>query len=224
MRILIVDDDELLCESLKDALESENHIIDLAHDGEKGSFLARTNSYSLVILDNMMPKKTGSRVCQEIRNSGKSTPILMLSIQNAIQSKVAVLDNGADDYLSKPFSYDELRARVKALLRRPVAIEPNIWTVGDLTLDIDRQRVTRGSKLIYLTRKEFSLLEYLMKNKSRIVSRAMITENVWGEELNPFSNTIETHMLNLRKKVDGSHKEKLIRNMPGRGYTIDDVN
>ncbi len=222
MRILIIDDDELLCESLQSTLETEGYAVDVAHDGEKGSFLARTNEYALIILDNMMPKKTGTRVCQEIRSAEKHTPILMLSMQDTIPSKVANLDNGADDYLAKPFSYDELRARIKALMRRPREIEPTVLSIDNITLDIDKQRVYCEYKDVYLTKKEFSLLHYLMRNRGRVLSRSMIMEHVWHADADPFSNTIEAHILTLRKKLkENNRKNKLIHNIPGRGYVID---
>lgn len=221
MRILIIDDDELLCESLQTSLKSDNYIVDTATDSEKGSFLARTNDYDLVVLDNMMPRKSGLKVCQEIRAAGKTMPIIMLSSQTSVSPKIAVLDHGADDYLNKPFSYGELRARIRALLRRPKEIEPQIMTIDNLTIDSNKQKVSRGTKDIYLTRKEFALLEYLMRNKGNVVSRAMILEHVWSIDADPFSNTIEAHILNLRKKIEAGKKRKLIHNIPGRGYKLD---
>lgn len=225
MRVLIVDDDELLCNTLKKSLEADSYSVDICHDGERGSFAARTNDYDIILLDNMMPRKTGARVCQEIRDAGKMTPIIMLSIQSAIASKVASLERGVDDYLAKPFSYDELRARIKAVLRRPQKIKETVLTISDLTIDCNKQKTTRGLKDIYLTRKEFALLEFLMRNKGNVVARGMIMEHVWNSEADPFSNTIEAHIMNLRKKIDGKRKEKdrLIHNVPGRGYKVEMV-
>lgn len=220
MRILIIDDDELLCETLRVSLQSENYTVDIAYDGDAGSFMARTNDYDLIIVDGILPKRSGLKVCEEIRGAGKTVPILMLSIQNAIPNKVAVFDRGADDYLTKPFSYEELRARIKALLRRQKPMSIPIITVDDLTIDSNKQRVWKAGKEAHLTKKEFSLLEYLMKNAYNVVSRGMIMEHVWNAEADPFSNTIESHILNLRKKVD-TGKTKLIHNVPGRGYKID---
>lgn len=223
MRILIVDDDELLCETLRKSLEADSYSVDICHDGERGSFAARTNDYDIILLDNMMPRKTGARVCQEIRDAGKTTPIIMLSIQSAIASKVASLERGVDDYLAKPFSYDELRARIKAVLRRPRPIKEIVLQMDNLTLDCNKQKVTRGEKEIYLTRKEFSLLEFLLRNKGNVVSRGTIMDHVWNADTDPFSNTIETHITNLRRKIDFRQKRKLIHNIPGRGYKVEIV-
>ncbi|MCC2630776.1 MAG: DNA-binding response regulator [Candidatus Paceibacter sp.] len=221
MRILIVDDDDDIRESLKVALEAETYSIDSASDGEKGSYLARTNEYDLVVLDYMMPKKDGKTVCMEIRQAGKSMPIIMLTVRSTTEAKVELLNTGADDYLTKPFSFQELRARIQALLRRPRQLETTTFELEDLTVDTLRHRVSRQNKEIYLTRKEFGLLEYLLRHQGIVVSRGMIMEHVWDSEGDPFSNTIEAHILNLRKKIDHDFKKKLLYTVPGRGYTID---
>ncbi|HSE56601.1 MAG TPA: response regulator transcription factor [Candidatus Paceibacterota bacterium] len=220
MRLLIVEDDEDIRELLRASFETECFVVDTASDGDRGSYLARTNQYSAIILDNILPGKNGSRICQELRMLGKTTPILILSVQDEIPQKVHLLHSGADDYVTKPFSFQELLARVRALLRRPAAIEESIFTIEDLVIDCNRQKVMRGAKSIYLTRKEFMLLEYLMKNKSNVLSRGMIMEQVWGADSDPFSNTIEAHILNLRKKINTGKKRKLITTIPGRGYKI----
>ena len=224
MRILIVEDEKEIRNFLKKSLESECFVVDTAEDGERGSYLARTNDYDLITLDNIMPKKSGVEVCREIRKDGKNAPILILSVKSETTTKVDLLNAGADDYLTKPFSLDELIARIKALLRRPQEVENELLKIDDLTIDTAKQIVKRGNKEIYLTRKEFTLLKYLLKNKSFVLSRNMIMEHVWDMSADPFSNTIESHILSLRKKIDHGHKTKLIQTIPGRGYKIDLVN
>ncbi|MFZ5365161.1 MAG: response regulator transcription factor [Patescibacteria group bacterium] len=221
MRILVVEDEKDIREFLKAGLESECFIVDTAEDGEKGSFLARTNDYDLVILDLIMPNKSGQEVCRDIREAGKNFPILVLSVQTEIPTKVELFNMGADDYLTKPYSIEELLARIRALLRRPRVIENEVLEFEDLTVDPKKHLVKRGQKEIYLTRKEFMLLEYLLKNKQQVLSRAMIMEHVWDVDADPFSNTIESHILSLRKKIDVKSKPKLIHTIPGRGYKLD---
>ncbi len=220
MKILVVEDDESVRTALKRAFEAECFAVDMAADGEKGSFLARTNEYDLVILDYILPKKNGREVCEEIRKAEKFVPILLLSVQSEVSDKVAALNLGADDYLTKPFAFDELLARVRALLRRPKALQQDVMTFGDLSLDIRGQKVKRGKEDIYLTRKEFMLLEYLLRNQGNVVSRTMLIDHVWDSSLDPFSNTIESHILSLRKKIEKKRK-KIIQTVPGRGYKID---
>ncbi len=221
MRILVVEDEKEIREFLKPSLEEEGFSVDTAEDGEKGLFLALTNDYDLLILDNMLPKKEGREVCKEIRKEGKKVPIIMLSVQSEVVTKVDLLNSGADDYLTKPFSFEELLARVKAILRRPNKIEEEVLKVDDLVLDTSTQIVKRGKRSIYLTRKEFALLEHLMKNISKVLSRGIIMEHVWDMNADPFSNTIESHILNIRKKIREKGKSNLIFTIPGRGYKID---
>ncbi|MEK7607624.1 MAG: response regulator transcription factor [Patescibacteria group bacterium] len=220
MRILVVDDDKDIRGYLKANLEAECFAVDTAGDGEEGSYLGKNKSYDAIVLDNNMPRKSGIRVCADLRSAGNTTPIIMLSVDSDSEHKAELLDTGADDYLTKPFLYKELRSRIRALLRRPRKTVPSILQVDDLVLDSSRQFVKRGKKKIYLTRKEFSLLEHLMRNEGMIVSRASILEHVWDAEISVFSNTIEAHILNIRKKVDERPKKKLIYTMPGRGYQI----
>jgi DNA-binding response OmpR family regulator len=220
MKILLIEDDPDIADFLKVALLSESFVVDVVHDGERGSYVARTNEYDLLILDNILPKKDGFQICQEIRKEGITKPIIMLSVKTETPLKVGLLNMGADDYLTKPFVFEELLARIRALLRRPQAMKPTILRVEDLTLDPVTQRVTKGNREKYLTRKEFTLLEYLMQNKGKVLSRGMILEHVWNRESDPFSNTIEAHVLNVRKKID-TGRIKLIRTLPGRGYKIE---
>ncbi len=223
MRILIVDDDKAIADTLKTNFESECYAADAVYDGEAGSYWARVNDYDLVILDNIMPKKNGLKVCQEIRNSGKTTPIIMLSVKSEVAAKINLFSAGADDYMTKPFSFAELLSRVKAVSRRPAQLKiSSVLKIDNLILDIDKHKVSRAGKEIHLTRKEFMLLQYLMENKGRALSRALIMEHVWDNELDPFSNTVETHILNLRKKIDSGKNRKLIFTISGRGYKMEE--
>jgi DNA-binding response OmpR family regulator len=207
MRILIVEDEEGIASFLKAGLESEYFAVDVAEDGERGSYLARTNEYDIIILDNMLPKKEGAEVCDDIRKSGKTTPIIMLSARSELGIKVELLNKGADDYLTKPFSLEELIARIRALLRRPTTLSSEILQVDDLIMDTKKHVTTREGKEIYLTKKEFMLLELLMKHKGSVVSRGSIMEHVWDMNVDPFSNTIESHILNIRKKIFSKGKK-----------------
>jgi DNA-binding response OmpR family regulator len=221
MRILVVEDEKDIRDFLKKSLESECYAVDTASDGAEGSYMARTNDYDLIILDNNMPRKIGMEVCEEIRRD-KNTPILILSVKSETTSKVDLLNSGADDYLTKPFALDELMARVKALLRRPKTIQRDIVQIDDMIVDFSKQTVVRGGEDIYLTRKEFNLLKYLLNNRGIALSRSMIMEHVWDMSADPFSNTIESHILSLRKKINGNGLKKLIHTVPGRGYVMDD--
>lgn len=221
MRILLVEDSKEIINFLKPSLEAEHFAVDVAEDGEKGSFLGRTNDYDLIILDIILPKKSGLEVCREIREKGKTAPIIVLSVKSETVTKVELLNAGADDYLIKPFSLEELLARIRALLRRPKQIKGDILEIDDLILDTKRCSVKRGKKEIHLTRKEFMLLEYLLRNMGIVLSRGMIMEHVWDMNVDPFSNTIESHILSLRRKMDFPGKKKLIHTVSGRGYKLD---
>lgn len=220
MRILVVDDEKDLAAFLKSGLEHEGYAVDVAFDGECGQFLATTNDYDLMILDIVLPKKSGKEVCRAIRADGKSYPIIALTVKSEIDSKVDLFRLGVDDYMTKPFSFEELSVRIKAILRRPQRIEDCEYRIGDLVINSDRNIVIRDGKEITLTRKEFSLLEYLAMNKDRVVSRSVLMEHVWDVNANQFSNTVETHMRNLRSKVDRSYGKKLIHTVSGRGYKL----
>jgi len=222
MKILIIEDDKNLLKTLKHILVEACFAVDVAEDGERGSFLARTNEYDLIILDSVLPKKNGEQVCMDIRKEKNDVPIIILSVRTETEEKIKLLNMGADDYITKPFSLDELMARIRAILRRPKKEDCEILTVGNLTLNKDSNVVKMGEKEIYLTRKEFILLGYMMENKGKVLSRGMIMEHAWDINADPFSNTIETHILNLRRKIeDGSNKGKgCIHTIPGRGYKI----
>lgn len=220
MRLLIVEDENKIFEFLKLSLEAEHFAVDVAEDGERGAHLAAINEYDCVILDNALPKKQGIEVVRDMRENGNTVPVLILSVKNDTVKKVDLLNAGADDYLTKPFALDELLARVRALLRRPAAIENEVLQIDDLVLDAKRGIVKRGTKDIYLTRKEFMLLQYLMQHEGTLLSRGMILEHVWDMSVDIFSNTIESHILSLRKKIGDRGTEKLIQTVPGRGYRM----
>lgn len=221
MRILVIEDDPDLQKTLVSYLRSACFAVDSALSGARGLYLALTNDYDVIILDYGLPEKNGLEVCEEIRRSGKTVPILILSIQSEIITKVELLNHGADDYLTKPFSFDELLARLQALLRRPALIETLNLQVGDINIDVSRQIVTVNSQEVYLTRKEFCLLEYMARNCGKVVSRGMIMEHVWDMEGDLFSNTIEAHIRNLRRKLSASRYTNLIVTVPGRGYRLE---
>ncbi len=225
MRILIIEDDKDTLQYIKTRLEERCFAVDTAETGEGGLRLAKANDYDLILLDHGLPGKDGMEVCREIRTqpelSRKGTPIIMISVTNEVDYKVAALDHGADDYVTKPFFFDELYARIQAVLRRPPVKETGRFELDDLSLDVASQKVVRGEKSVYLTKKEFALLEYLLRNKGHVVSRGAITEHAWDMNIDSLSNTIEMHILNLRKKLELPKKKKLIYSVPGRGYKID---
>ncbi len=220
MRILVIEDDAHIRDIVAQHLRDISFAVDTTDDGEEGSTLGRLNDYDIIITDYMLPKKDARQIIQEIRSHKKTTPILVLTVRSETSDKVELLDAGADDYLTKPFSLNELEARVRALLRRPKALSADTITLADLVINTRRQEVTCGKKSIYLTRKEFSLLEYLARNQGSVLSRGMIMEHVWDQDSDPFSNTIEAHILNLRKKL-GRGYQKMIHTVPGRGYKLD---
>ncbi len=221
MRILVVEDDRDILELLKIRLKSEGFSVDIESDGNKGSYLARTNNYDAIILDYILPYKTGAKICQEMRERKQNTPVLMMSVQSEVPTRIELLNIGADDFIVKPFSFEELLARLRALLRRPNQIQNEIMSIDDLTIDTTRCHAERGGKDIKLTRKEFGLLEYLLRNRGAVMSRGAIMEHVWDIHGDLFSNTIETHILNLRKKIDQPGANKIIHTVSGRGYKID---
>lgn len=220
MRILIIEDDAEIREFLKITLEKESFAIDTAPDGKQGSYMARINEYDLIILDNILPHKTGIEVCIDIRKIGKVTPILILSVKSSSDEKALLLNAGADDYMTKPYSHIELLARIKALARRPSNFKNTKITTRNLTLDSSTYEVRVFGKEVYLTTKEFSLLELLLKNQGKVVSRGTMIEHLWDINGNPLSKTIEAHIVNLRKKIENKNY-KIIINVPGRGYKIE---
>lgn len=219
MNLLIVEDDKETVSFLKPSLKAEGFVVDVAEDGDAGSYKAQLNNYDLIILDIGLPKKDGRQVCSEIRAAGKTMPILMLSIKGEIETKVDLLTIGADDYVTKPFAYSELAARVKVLMRRPLRSDDEILRVGDVELNLPRRSVHRAGKPVHLAPKEFFLLEYLLRNRGRVMTRQAILEHVWDMNADLFTNTVETHVVNIRRKL--KKDKNFIRTVSGTGYVID---
>ncbi len=222
MHILVVEDDQRLGRLLQRVLTEERHAADLAHSGERGLDLALSAGYDLVILDLMLPDLDGIEVCRRMRAEGIGTPVLMLTARGTVEDRVAGLNAGADDYLVKPFAMAELLARVGALLRRRdrSADAPTVLEVGGLTLDLLRREVRRGGREIELTPKEFALLEYLMRNPGRALSRTQIIDHVWRYDLDAVSNVVDIYIHYLRDKVDRGFDRPLIKTVRGVGYRI----
>jgi DNA-binding response OmpR family regulator len=220
MRALIIEDDPYIAEALKQALLDERLVVETASDGDTGAFFAKTNDYDIILLDTMLPKRGGADVCRDIRKNGKTSPILSISAKADNATKVDLLNAGVDDYLAKPFVMNEVIARVHALLRRPKTWAGDLLMFDDITLNTREQVACRGGCELSLTRKEFMLLEYFMRNIGTVLSRAMLIEHVWDMELDPFSNTIEVHIMSLRKKLSAYNKQKVIQTVMGRGYKL----
>lgn len=221
MRILLVEDEKGVANFIKKGLEEEYYSIDHSTDAEGGLLFLEANKYDLIILDVMMPGMNGFELCKTIRQKKIQTPILMLTARDSVQDKVRGLDSGADDYLTKPFSFEEFLARVRALLRRK---EDNLteFTHGLLKIDAVSHRVFAGEKEILLRPKEFSILMYLVQNKGRVLSRTQILENIWGYDFNPNTNIVDVHIKALREKLKQYSLHELIRSVRGVGYMIAD--
>jgi two-component system copper resistance phosphate regulon response regulator CusR len=222
MKILIAEDDGKVAAFLKKGLKEEHYVVEVCPDGEDALFQAQVNEYDLIILDVMLPKKNGFTVCNEIRKGGTLTPILMLTARDQLEDKVRGLQEGADDYLTKPFAFEELLARIKALLRRTQDYKTKLLAVGDLEMDPVSRKVTRADKSINLTGKEYALLEYLMRNKGRIITQSMIIEHVWDINYDGLSNVVNVYINHLREKVDKGFAQKYIHTIRGVGYKIDE--
>ena len=221
MRILIIEDQKQILDFVKKGLQAEGFAVDGAESGEKGSFLARTNDYDLAVLDIRLPEKNGVEICRELRERGKTFPVIMLTVVGDTKSKVEALNAGADDYLTKPFSFEELLARIRALLRRGKEIVGDKIELDDLVLDSVAHTVSRAGKAVELTRKEFTLLEYFMRNPGVVLTRGMILEHVWDMDIDPFTNTVDVHVRALRKKLDGRKNHKFIQTVHGYGYKFE---
>jgi heavy metal response regulator len=220
VKILIVEDEKKVADFVRKGLQEEGYVVDAVHDGEEGLRLASENVYDLVILDIYLPKLDGLAVLTKLRQEKVNTPVLLLTVRATIEDKVLGLDSGADDYLTKPFIFKELLARVRALLRRRMDQNSPVLTVHDLSLDPVRRTVTRGDRKIELTMKEFSLLEYLMRNAGRVLTRTMIIDHVWNYDFDSETNVVDVYVNYLRKKVDAGHDVKLIHTIRGVGYTM----
>lgn len=224
MRLLVVDDEQTLVEQLQAAFERERYLVETALDGEEALDKLANGPVDLIILDIMLPKLDGLSVLRAIRQDGLTTPVLMLTAKGDIDDKIAGLDLGADDYLAKPFSLAELMARVRALLRRGGDQKDTLLKAGGLVLDTKTREVSRNGTAVELTAREFSILEFLLYNKNRAISRFSLAEHVWGDAFDPFSmsNFMDVHMKNLRKKIDRPGQASLIRTIRGVGYIVQD--
>ncbi|MGI1691472.1 heavy metal response regulator transcription factor [Thermoanaerobacter uzonensis] len=220
MRILIVDDEENLVNALYKALKEEGYSVDIAQDGLEGLEYAKMNVYDVIILDIMLPGMDGIKILENLRNEGINTPILMLTAKDATEDKVKGLDTGADDYMTKPFELCELMARIRALLRREAPTKSPILKLADLELNTLTRQVKRGDKEITLTSKEFALLEYMMRNAGRVLTRTQIADHIWDYEFDGFSNIIDVYIRYLRKKIDDDFENKLIHTIRGSGYCL----
>lgn len=220
MRILLIEDERKLSTVIKKGLAEEGFAVDLAFDGEEGQYLAENESYDLIILDLMLPKKDGLIVCRDLRQKEIKTPILMLTAKSEMEDKILGLDMGADDYLTKPFAFIELRSRIYALIRRSKNSINPILKIDNLTLDSLKHQVTRSGKKIVLTPKEFSILEFLLLHKDTVVSRTMITEHIWDYNFDSLTNIVDVFIASLRKKIDQEAKVKLIHTIHGLGYKV----
>jgi heavy metal response regulator len=220
MKILLVEDEKKVASFIKRGLEEEHFTVDVAYDGESGEFMALTSEYDLIILDILLPKKNGFEVLKSLRANGIQTPILILTAKGSIDDKVEGLNSGADDYLTKPFAFAELIARIRSLLRRTSSEKSNIIKVADLEFDTVKHIAKRGEKIIELTAREYSLLEYFMRNKGRVLTRTMIAEHIWDYHFDTGSNIIDVYVRRLREKIDEGFPKKLIHTIRGVGYII----
>lgn len=222
MRILLVEDEIRLSHFIKKGLVEHGFAVDQAHDGEEGLYLAKEEVYDLIILDIMLPKMSGIELCKKLREIKKDTPVLMLTAKSEVEDKIEGLDNGADDYLTKPFVFAELRSRINALLRRSYHQISSILTLADLVVDPTKHTVTRAGESIKLTPKEFAILELLLRRKYEVVTRTQVIEHVWDYNFDSLSNVVDVFMGTLRKKVDKGYKIPLIHTLHGVGYMATD--
>ena len=220
MKVLVIEDDPTVGPFVKRGLEQQRWSVDLVADGIEGERLARTQPYDVVVLDMRLPGKQGLDILRDLRSWGFERPVLVLTAQDAVDAKVTTLRAGADDYVTKPFAFEELLARVEALARRPRAMATPVLTIGPLTLDLDARELRRSGKLIELTPKEFLVLEYLMRHAGRVMSRTLITEYAWGYHFDPGTNIVDVVINHLRKKIDAKAEKKLITTVRGVGYVI----
>ncbi len=220
MRILIIEDERKLSNIVRKGLIEEDFAVDQAFDGEEGQYLAESESYDLIILDVMLPKINGLDICRSLRSKKITTPILMLTAKTTVEDKVTGLNVGADDYLTKPFAFTELKARLQALLRRSHNQTQTTLQVEDLEVDPVKHTAKRGNKTIFLTPKEFSILEFLLRHQNEVVTRTQITEHVWDYNFDALSNVVDVFVATLRKKVDAGFKSKIIQTIHGVGYKI----
>lgn len=219
MRVLVVEDDQEIAAALRTGLEDVGYDVHIVRDGERAIRLLSRAKFSIVLLDLMLPGADGFKVCQRMRESGDTTPVLMLTARDALKDRVTGLDTGADDYLAKPFEFEELLARIRALLRRELAAKSAIVQVDDLVVDTAQRRVERAGQHIHLTPREYDLLAALVMRSSRVLTREVIQQIVWNAD-DTSSNTVDAHMRNLRKKIDSAFSKKLIHTIYGVGYIL----
>ena len=222
MRILLVEDERKLSGVIKRSLNEVNYAVDLANNGDEALFIAESNPYDLIILDIMLPGKDGISICRNLRKNKNDTPILMLTARDDEEDKITGLDSGADDYITKPFSYPEFLARVRALLRRKNTVKSTHLKVADLELDQLTRKAYRAGKEIELRPTEYTLLEYLMNNVGQVVTRTMISDHVWDGDFEAFSNVINVYVNYLKKKIDYGHTKQLLHSLRGVGYILKD--
>lgn len=220
MRILVVEDEPELAKGLKQGLVDHGHVVEIVGDGAEALEYAAVGNFDLIVLDVMLPKIDGFTVCQRLREQGMQTPILMLTARDAVADRVTGLDRGADDYLTKPFAYQEFLARVRALLRREAPSRSAILKVADLEVDPSTRAVRRGGQTIELTTKEYAILEYLMRNPERVLTRDQIADHVWDFEFNAMSNVVDVYIYTLRCKIDRPFRQKLLQTLRGVGYRL----
>ncbi|HEV7366957.1 MAG TPA: response regulator transcription factor [Gemmatimonadales bacterium] len=220
MKILVVEDDRTVGQYVKRGLEEQRYHADLVDDGMEGLRLASGGRYDLIVLDLRLPEMNGLEVLRTLRDRGNTTPVLVLTAQDAVDFKVQALRSGADDYVTKPFAFEELLARVEALGRRPKEIRSPVLRVGDLELDTESREVKRSGERIELTPKEYTVLEYLMRHTGRVMSRTLITEYAWDYHFDPGTNIVDVVINRLRKKVDSAHPQKLVHTVRGVGYVV----
>ncbi len=221
MKILLIDDEKEIIHFLKEGLKAQMFVVDTALDGERGAFLGRTGEYDLIILDYVLPKLTGPEVLREIRKEKRHIPVIMLTVKSELEDKQELFKLGVDDYLTKPFLFDELLLHIRALLRRPAKIEKELLKIDNLTLNLETMIIRRAGHELYLTRREFALLEYFMRNRGKILSRNQLLEHVWDINADPFSNSVEAHIASLRRKLNVNRNRNLIHTFNGRGYKLE---
>lgn len=221
MRILVVEDEQRIAVFIKQGLEEEGYAVDVAYDGEEALDWAAMVDYDLIVLDVLLPKKNGIQTCRDLRAQGNKVPVLMLTARDAIEDRVRGLDSGADDYLVKPFAFQELLARIRALLRRSGEVKTTRLQVGDLMLDTLTHRATRGERAIELTAREYAILEFLMRHPGQVLSRTQIAEHVWNYDFYSTSNVVDVYIRYLRRKVDEGFDVNLIETVRGVGYKIE---
>jgi DNA-binding response OmpR family regulator len=218
MKLLIIEDEKQVADNLKEGLEQHNYTADIAYDGREGQYLVREYEYDIIILDLMLPDIDGEDLCRKLRDEGNKSFILMLTAKKQLNDIIGGLDCGADDYLTKPFEFSELLARIRALLRRSSEHKTNVLSVLDITLDTEKEEVSVSNRKVQLTKKEYMILEYLLRNKGQLISRNQLLEHAWDRNVDIFTNVVDTHIKNLRKKLGKSGN--IIKTIYGSGYRI----